>query len=151
MSIVKIIADVRENEQSRVALIEDGKLAEIFIDFNDDGNASVRQGDIFKARVETLVPSIRAAFVKLSKKSHGSPSGAGNAFMYINEASDPSSIKPGHEIIVQVVRSARKNKAPRVTLASQFQEDGSYSFQTATKQEYPAEFLTPPNENASKI
>ncbi|MBQ3759901.1 MAG: hypothetical protein II876_10650, partial [Synergistaceae bacterium] len=87
MSIVKIIADVRENEQSRVALIEDGKLAEIFIDFNDEGNASVRQGDIFKARVETLVPSIRAAFVKLSKKSHGSPSGAGNAFMYVNEAS----------------------------------------------------------------
>ena len=115
MSIVKIIADVRENEQSRVALIEDGKLAEIFIDFNDEGDASVRQGDIFKARVETLVPAIRAAFVKLSKKSHGSPSGAGNAFMYVNEASEPSSIKPGHEILVQVVRSARKNKAPRVT------------------------------------
>ena len=64
MSIVKIIADVRENEQSRVALLEDGKLAEIFIDFNDEDDvklsASVRQGDIFKARVETLVPAIRA-------------------------------------------------------------------------------------------
>ena len=110
MSIVKIIADVREREQSRVALIEDGRLAEVFIDFNDE-DASVRQGDIFKARVETLVPSISAAFVKLSKKTHGAPVGSNNAFMY---TSNPL-IKPGHEILVQVVHSARKNKAPRVT------------------------------------
>ena len=122
---VKIIADVRENEQSRVALLEDGKLAEIFIEFNfdDDGNlsqrekssSSIRQGDIFKARVETLVPAISAAFVKLSRKTHSTVTGANNAFMYVNEAADPSALKPGHEIIVQVVKPARKNKAPRVT------------------------------------
>lgn len=125
---VKIIADLRENEQSRIAILEDGKLAEIFIEFNygsDEGllsshgglSSSIRQGDIFKARVETLVPSISAAFVKLSSKSHGQKNlrGSNNAFMYINEAKDPSAIKPGHELIVQVVRNARKNKAPRVT------------------------------------
>ena len=63
MSIVKIIADVREREQSRVALIEDGRLAEVFIDFNDE-DASVLQGDIFKARVETVLPAISAVFVR---------------------------------------------------------------------------------------
>lgn len=122
---VKIIADLRENEQSRVALLEDGKLSEIFIEFNfdDDGNlsprekssSSIRQGDIFKARVETLVPAISAAFVKLSRKTHSTVTGANNAFMYVNEADNPSALKPGHEIIVQVVKPARKNKAPRVT------------------------------------
>ena len=120
---VKVIADVREHEQSRVAVIEDGKLAEVFIEFNcdDDGtldisrSKSVRNGDIFKARVETLVPAISAAFVKLSPKSHGAPKGSGNAFMYVNEAKSPGHIRPGHELIVQVIRSARKNKAPRVT------------------------------------
>ena len=119
---VKIVADLREREQSRIALIEDGKLAEVFIEFNSDGDgnsshekSSVREGDIFKARVEALVPAINAAFVKLSRKNHGNISGANNAFMYVNELPDPSSLKPGHELIVQVVKSARKNKAPRVT------------------------------------
>lgn len=122
---VKIVADLRENEQSRVALIEDGKLAEVFIEFNydDDGklspreksSSSIRQGDIFKARVETLVPAISAAFVKLSRKTHSTLSGANNAFMYVNECDNPQTLKPGHELIVQVVRNARKNKAPRVT------------------------------------
>lgn len=126
VSAVKIVADMREDEQSRVAVIEDGRLAEIFIEFNYDEDdtllvqraktsRAVRQGDIFKARVETLVPAINAAFVKLSHKSHGGLKGSGNAFMYVNEAKNPGHIKPGHEIIVQVVRSARKNKAPRVT------------------------------------
>ena len=113
---VKIIADLREHEQSRVALIEDGKLAEIFIEFGDGerekpSSSHVRQGDIFKARVEKLVPAINAAFLKLSatSKIHG----ANNAFMYADEAHNP--LKPGHELIVQVVRNARKNKAPRAT------------------------------------
>ncbi len=122
---VKIIADLKENEQPRVAVIEEGKLAEIFIEFNfdEDGNlsqrekssSSIRQGDIFKARIETLVPAISAAFVKLSRKTHSTITGANNAFMYVNEADNPSELKPGNELIVQVVKSARKNKAPRVT------------------------------------
>ena len=121
---VKIIADLREHEQSRVALLEDGKLAEIFIEFNSDEDgilsrreksSSVKQGDIFKARVETLVPAISAAFVKLSRKTRSTVTGANNAFMYVSEMQDPSAVKPGHEIIVQVIRNARKNKAPRVT------------------------------------
>ena len=106
MNDVKIIADLREAEQSRVALLEDGRLVEIFIDFNTSG--SIREGDIFKARVETLVPSISAAFLKLSRKDL---TGAGNAFMYLNE----SDIRPGHDLIVQVIKTARKNKAPRVS------------------------------------
>lgn len=117
MTGVKVIADLREHEQSRIALLEDGKLSEIFVDGVGDETFSghVREGDIFKARIETLVPAISAAFVKLSPKISGTPKGANNAFMYVNEALSPEAIKPGHEIIVQVVRSARKNKAPRVT------------------------------------
>ena len=111
MSNVKIIADLREYEQSRVALIENGRLVEIFIDFNTSG--AIREGDIFKARVETLVPSISAAFLKLSRNNL---TGAGNAFMYLNESfNKEADIRPGHEIIVQVIKTARKNKAPRVS------------------------------------
>lgn len=115
---VKIIADLKEHEQSRIALLEDGKLAEIFIEYNSgetDNTLPTRKtpsglihtGDIFKARIETLVPAISAAFLKISPKS--------NAFMYVNESASPESIKPGHAITVQVSRTATGNKSPRVT------------------------------------
>ena len=133
MADVKIIADLKEVEQSRVAVIENGKLAEIFIDYNfsdlsdndeiiNDENSphdflapQTRQGDIFKARIDTIVPAISAAFLALTSKSAKHKNAPRNAFMYLNEASNPNELKPGKEIIVQVTKNARKNKAPRVS------------------------------------
>lgn len=129
-SKVKIIADLKEAEQIRVAMLEDGKLAEIFIEYNfcDDDEEEeseaplakrslnlTRQGDIFKARIETVVPAISAAFVALTSRTRKHKSDYRNAFMYINEALKPSEIKSGKEIIVQVTKNARKNKSPRVS------------------------------------
>ena len=119
MPEVKIIADLRECEQSRVAVLENGRLAEIFIDYNlDDENTFIpsrfktRPGDIFKARVDKILPAINAAFCALSKRSNHKDSSR-NAFIYLNEISDnPDNIKPGHEIIVQVIKISGKNKAP---------------------------------------
>ncbi len=132
MPDVKIIADLREHEQQRVAILEDGKLAEIFIEYSsqtdDDGtpdfaryNAKIsrlsRQGDIFKARVDTVVPAINAAFVALTSKSQTSrqngknPDGR-NAFMFLNESKN---LKAGQNVIVQITKNARQNKAPRVS------------------------------------
>ena len=118
MHDVKIIADLKDNEQYRVAVLEDGKLAEIFIEysFDDDllcphsfNSRHTRQGDIFKARIDKIVPAISAAFVILSSKSSNEPR---NAFLYIEEGTD---IKPGSEVLVQVIKNERKNKAPRVS------------------------------------
>ena len=68
MPEVKIIADLRESEQSRIAVLEDGKLAEIFIEYEEEEHTAKlsRQGDIFKARVDKIMPSINAAFVAIS-------------------------------------------------------------------------------------
>ena len=122
---VKIIANLKEPEQSRIAILENGKLAEIFIEYNfseEDGFLSSRsessklsrQGDIFKARADTILPAINAAFVAISSKSH-SHNEPRNAFLYINEDPKLKDLKPGHELIVQIIKNARKNKAPRVT------------------------------------
>ena len=35
MPSVKIIADLKEHEQQRIAILEDGKLAEIFIEYDE--------------------------------------------------------------------------------------------------------------------
>lgn len=118
MPDIKIIADLKDNEQSRVAIIEDGKLAEIFIDYNFNDNLLsphsfisrlARQGDIFKARVDTIVPAISAAFVTLTSKHKHEPR---NAFLYLE---GKNTIKVGNELLVQVIKNARKNKAPRVS------------------------------------
>ena len=112
MSEVKIIADLREREQSRVAMLEDGKLSEIFIEYNFE--ASRTQGDIFKARVETVLPAISAVFVSISTKKQNKIE-PHNAFLYLDENELTAKLKPGNELIVQIIKNARKNKAPRVT------------------------------------
>ena len=116
MPDVKIIADLKEQEQARVAILEDGKLAEIFIEysFDDDedntpenlhAHAKIsrlsRQGDIFKAKVENIVPAINAAFVSLTSKNNSGRHSQEphNAFLYLNEI---NGLKTGQNIIVQV-------------------------------------------------
>lgn len=129
MPDIKIIADLREHEQSRVAILEDGKLAEVFVEYSsgsDDEytpefsryNAKIsrlsRQGDIFKARIDTIVPAINAAFVTLTSKAQtrGKNPNGRNAFMFLNESKN---VKAGQNIIVQITKNARQNKAPRVS------------------------------------
>ena len=130
MPDIKIIADLREHEQQRVAILEDGKLAEIFIEYSsqtdDDGtpdfaryNAKIsrlsRQGDIFKARIDTVVPAINAAFVALTSKdkNRGRNPDSRNAFMFLNDSK--KGLKSGQNVIVQITKNARQNKAPRVS------------------------------------
>ena len=99
----KIIADTRENEETRVAIVERGRLAEIFIERMWDNQ---KAGEIYKARVESVVPGLNAAFATIGEGR--------NAFLYLNDAHGME-IKPEMEIIVQVTKAARKNKGARVT------------------------------------
>ena len=55
----EIIADVNPHE-ARVALLEDGELAEIQVEFR--GNERL-VGNIYKGRVENILPGMQAAFV----------------------------------------------------------------------------------------
>lgn len=122
MPDVKILADLREHEQSRIAILEDDKLMELFIEYpfsEDDTHTAIvsrlsRQGDIFKARVEAVVPAINAAFVTLTAKSstRRHVHDPHNAFMYLSEA---KTMRAGQNVIVQVTKNARQNKAPRVS------------------------------------
>ena len=114
---IKIIANLLEIEQPRIAILENGKLTEIFIENNFSGESSrgFLQGDIFKARVESIIPAINAAFVKISSLKSKETFNPRNAYLYLNENPDLQNLKCGNELIVQVIKNARKNKAPRVT------------------------------------
>jgi ribonuclease G len=99
----KIIANTVENEEMRVAIMEDNRLAEVFIERLWENQ---KAGEIYKARVESVLPGIEAAFVNLGDGR--------NAFLYLNDAKGLD-IKQNQELIVQVTKAARKNKGARVT------------------------------------
>ena len=99
----KIIANTIENEETRVAILEDERLAEVFIERLWENQ---KTGEIYKARVESVLQGIGAAFVNLGDGR--------NAFLYLNDAKGLN-IKQNQELTVQVTKAARKNKGARVT------------------------------------
>lgn len=99
----KIIANTIDSEEMRVAILEDGKLQDIFYERMWERQ---KTGEIYTARVESVLPGIHAAFVSLGDGR--------NAFLYLNDARGLD-LKPNDQVVVQVVKTARKNKGARVT------------------------------------
>lgn len=99
----KIIANTIDSEEMRVAILEDGKLQDIFFERMWERQ---KTGEIYIARVESVLPGIHAAFVSLGDGR--------NAFLYLNDAKG-FDLKPNSQILVQIVKTARKNKGARVT------------------------------------
>ncbi len=99
----KIIADTREDEETRVAILEGGRLADVFIERMWDRQ---KAGEIYKARVESVLPGINAAFVTIGEGR--------NAFLYLNDVHGMKVVE-NQEIVVQVTKTAIKNKGARVT------------------------------------
>jgi len=117
----EIIVNVGE-EENRVAVLEDKVPVEIYIE------RSVNQrlvGNIFKGRVENVLPGMQAAFVNIGLEK--------NAFLYIEDALPARSVegygqggsalgtnisdilKQGQEVLVQIVKEPIGTKGPRVT------------------------------------
>ncbi|MSR76974.1 MAG: Rne/Rng family ribonuclease [Candidatus Omnitrophica bacterium] len=122
-----------DSNEKRVAILEDGRLEEYYIERSD---ASRMCGHIYKGIVKSIVPGMQAAFVDLGTKKDG--------FLYVADAlNDPSDmdvefddaptergrdhrrhermkriedvLKNGQEIIVQVVKDPIRSKGPRLT------------------------------------
>ncbi|MDR1702991.1 MAG: ribonuclease E/G, partial [Sporomusaceae bacterium] len=104
----KIIANILP-EETRVALLENGRLAEISIERKDAFQKGKIVGNIYKGRVKNVLPGMQAAFID---------TGTGkNAFFYIGRGGDKK--KPltlGQEIMVQVIKDSIGGKGSRVTV-----------------------------------
>ncbi len=124
----RIIADVNPHE-ARVALMEDGMLAEIQVEIRGKERLV---GNIYKGRVQNILPGMQAAFVDVGLDK--------NAFLYagdilcdesdfyFDEVLDESSVKKklevpsikellkiNQEIMVQVLKQPGGTKGARVT------------------------------------
>ncbi|MBM3245001.1 MAG: Rne/Rng family ribonuclease [Candidatus Omnitrophica bacterium] len=104
-----------EPQEKRVAIVKDGRLEEFYIERPQDKTIV---GNIYKGKIEAVVPSVGAAFVDIGLVKKG--------FLYLSEieyafeASDAGElkkkeIKKGDEVLVQVVKESFGTKGPRLT------------------------------------
>ncbi|SHE53330.1 Rne/Rng family ribonuclease [Desulforamulus putei] len=115
----EIVINVQE-EETRVAVLEDRVLMEVYIERSHNQRLV---GNIYKGKVENVLPGMQAAFVDIGLEK--------NAFLYVEDAQparNPEAanqpglhvnigdiLKQGQEIIVQIVKEPIGTKGPRVT------------------------------------
>ncbi len=110
----KVILVSEQRNEIRVALVEDGRLAEMY--FERPGKQSYL-GDIYRAKVENVVPGMDAAFIDFGLEKNG--------FLYVDEVETEEGrrrgrriadvLRPGQEITVQVMKDPMGSKGARLT------------------------------------
>jgi ribonuclease G len=107
-----ISADVGEQ---RVAVIEDDQVAEVYLERPERRSIA---GNIYKGRVDNVLPGMEAAFVDIGLERNG--------FLFVDEIVGPELEGRGHrkiqdlltkgqEILVQAVKDPMKSKGARLT------------------------------------
>ncbi|HWQ75048.1 MAG TPA: Rne/Rng family ribonuclease [Syntrophomonas sp.] len=97
--------------ESRVAIVEDDRLVEVFWADQDES-----VGNIYKGKVKDILPGLSCAFIDIGLSK--------NAFLYVGDVWGPGNrkgknidqlLKSGQEIMVQVKKEAFSEKGARVT------------------------------------
>ncbi len=120
----KMLINVIEPEESRIAILEDNILEELYIERISRGQTV---GNIYMGRVINIEPSLEAAFVDIGLKKNG--------FLHVSEVAPPSEeeeaveegqqrkprgriqtlLNPGQEVLVQVIKEPLGEKGPSLT------------------------------------
>lgn len=111
----------RVQAQTRLAVLEDGKLCEIYY---ERGDKTKLTGNIYAGRVQNILPGMNAAFVDIGLRK--------NAFLYagdicfdtrdqaelrdtLEKRRIETMLRPGQMIVVQVVKEPGGSKGPRIS------------------------------------
>ena len=98
-------------EETRIAILEDGRLAELFWERRSNTNIV---GNIYKAVVENVLPGISSGFMNIGLDK--------NAYIYISDVlggqRDPIErlLKKDQQVMVQVTKDAIGTKGMKVTM-----------------------------------
>ena len=99
-------------EETRMVMAEDGRLTEMEVERPVHSHLV---GNIYKGRIQNILPGMQAAFVDIGQKK--------NAFLYLGDGASSDGkhsggvekISVGQSAMVQVVKDAVGTKGPRVT------------------------------------
>ncbi|MGD9642536.1 MAG: ribonuclease E/G [Elusimicrobiales bacterium] len=114
MSNAKVKKEIFANtsfEETRIAILEEGRLSELFWERRSSGNIV---GNIYKARVENVLPGISSAFMDIGLDK--------NAYIYISDVLGNQKdgieklLKKDQEVMVQVTKDAIGTKGMKVTM-----------------------------------
>lgn len=94
----------REKDLLRIAVMEDDKLIECYME--EEGNG-VYPGQIYKGVVKNIVPAIKCAFIDIGRGKNG--------YMYMDSRFNNIDIKKGEDILVEVIKESIGTKGPKVT------------------------------------
>lgn len=139
MGKLSMLLNVSDREETRIALVEDGRLEEYHI---ERASRETLVGNIYKGIVESIHSGLEAAFVQIGLPRNG--------FLHVSEAQyadvemgrPPERehgrrtvpldrlLKPGDEIVVQVTRDGFGDKGP--TLTTELSLPGRFLVLTAT-------------------
>ena len=100
--MTRVLALERAGGETRLAVLEDGKLCEIY--FERGGSAGLR-GNIYAGRVQNVLPGMNAAFVDIGMKKNG----------FLGADDIDGALKPGKMVVVQVDKEPGGGKGPRLT------------------------------------
>ncbi len=111
----KLILVTEDPSELRVALVEDGRLAEIYFERPEKRSYL---GDIYRGKVENVLAGIDAAFVDFGLDKNG--------FLYVDEVRTGEGdrrgrrigdvLKPGQDVLVQVMKDPMGSKGARLTM-----------------------------------
>ena len=111
----KQILVTEDPSELRVALVEDGRLAEIYFERPEKRSYL---GDIYRGKVENVLAGIDAAFVDFGLDKNG--------FLYVDEVRTGEGdrrgrrigevLKPGQDVVVQVMKDPMGSKGARLTM-----------------------------------
>ncbi|MDT8345853.1 MAG: ribonuclease E/G, partial [Thermohalobaculum sp.] len=102
MSDARILIETHpEDGRTRAALVVDGRLEDLLVDPRADA-AGPRPGEVYRAKVDRLVPNAGGVFVRLSRDWQG----------YLREA---KGMREGQSLLVMVTGHAEPHKAAPVT------------------------------------
>ncbi|AVX19962.1 ribonuclease G [Carboxydocella sporoproducens DSM 16521] len=124
----ELVVNVRE-EETRVAMLEEGQLVEVLV---ERSQAQRLVGNIYRGRVENVLPGMQAAFVNIGLEK--------NAFLYVDDAvpqrlpeeflgeeetplpqekrpraNITDVVKEGQELLVQITKEPLGTKGARIT------------------------------------
>lgn len=117
---------VKQDEfEIMVALLEDDVLTEVF--FEREHSHSV-VGNVYKARVDNVLPGMQAAFVDFGEERNGflhlrdtmAPRLDAEGHLLESDLTIDKVLRPGQEIMVQVLKEPTGNKGARLTMNPSF-------------------------------
>jgi ribonuclease E len=118
----RMLINAVDQEECRIAIVEEGEVTELEVESNVGGKL---KGNIYKAKISRIEPSLQAAFIDIGTQRNG--------FLQINDihpayfrssrnternqgrARIQDVLEPGQELVVQVVKEEREAKGATLT------------------------------------